>query len=57
MVSVLDSSAVKVSSRQTKDNELCAKHAALKIRSKDWLTRNRDNVSERSNMSTRALLF
>jgi len=34
MVSVLDSSAVKVSSRQTKDNELCAKHAALRIRSK-----------------------
>jgi hypothetical protein len=34
-----------------------AKHAALRSRSKDWLARNQDNVSEWSDMSTRGLLF
>ena len=34
-----------------------AKHAALRRKSKDWLTRNQNNVSEWSDMSTRGLLF
>ena len=34
-----------------------AKHTALRCRSKDWLARNRENVSEWSDMSTRRLLF
>ena len=34
-----------------------AKHAALRSRSKYWLARNQDNVSEWSDMSTRGLLF
>jgi hypothetical protein len=34
-----------------------AKHAALRIKSKDWLVRNQDNVYEWSDMSTRGLLF
>jgi hypothetical protein len=29
-----------------------AKHAALRSKSKDWLARNRNNVSEWSDMST-----
>ena len=54
MVSVLASSAVdcrfEPRSGQTKDNEtgICcfsAKHAALRIKSKDWLAQNRDIVS------------
>ena len=31
----------------------CAKHAALRRKSKDWLARNQDNVSEWGNMSIR----
>ena len=47
---------------QTKDYEIgiccfTAKHAALRRKSKDWLARNRDNVSEWDDMSTRRLLF
>jgi hypothetical protein len=34
-----------------------AKHAVLRRTSKDWLTRNQNNVSEWSDMSTRGLLF
>jgi hypothetical protein len=34
-----------------------AKHAALRRKSKDWLTRNQNNVSEWSDMSTRGLLL
>ena len=34
-----------------------AKHAALRSKSKDWLARNQDTVSEWSDMSTRVLLF
>jgi hypothetical protein len=34
-----------------------AKHAALRRKSKDWLARNQNNVSEWSDMSTRGLLF
>ena len=66
MVSVLASSAVdpgfEPRSGQTKDYEIdiccfSAKHAALRRKSKDWLPRNQNNVSERSDMSTRRLLF
>ena len=66
MVSVLASS--EVDSRfdprfgQTKDYKIgiccySAKHAALRRKSKDWLARNQDNVSEWSDMSTRGLSF
>jgi hypothetical protein len=34
-----------------------AKHAALRRKSKDWLARNQDNVSEWVDMSIRGLLF
>ena len=34
-----------------------AKHAALRRKSKDWLARNQNNVSEWSDMSIRGLLF
>jgi hypothetical protein len=49
-------------SSQTKDYKIgiccfSAKHAALRGKSKDWLARNQNNVSEWSNMSTRGLLF
>jgi hypothetical protein len=61
MVSVLSSSVVycgfKPRSGQTKDYEMgiccfSAKHAALRRKSKDWLARNQDNVSECGDMST-----
>jgi len=47
---------------QTKDykNGICyfsAKHAAWRGKSKDWLVRNQDNVSEWCDMSIRRLLF
>ena len=66
MVSVLASSVVdrgfELRSGQTKDYTigLCcfsAKYAALRSVSKDWLARNKNNVSEWSDMSTRGLLF
>jgi hypothetical protein len=34
-----------------------AKHAALRRKSKDWLARNQNNVSEWSDMSTAGLLL
>jgi hypothetical protein len=34
-----------------------AKYAALRSKSKDWLARNQNNVSEWSDISTRGLLF
>ena len=34
-----------------------AKSTALRRKSKDWLDRNQDNVSEWGDMSTRGLLF
>ena len=61
MVSVLASSAVdrgfEPRSGQTKDYEIgiccfSAKYAALRRKSKDWLARNQNNVSEGSDMST-----
>ena len=66
MVSVLTTSVVcsgfESRSGQTKDDKIgicffSAKHAALRRKSKDWLARNQDNVSEWSNMSIRGLLF
>ena len=36
---------------------LSAKYAALRSKSKDWLTRNQNNVSKWSDMSTCGLLF
>jgi hypothetical protein len=66
MVSVLASSTVdcgfKPWSGQTKDYKIgicciCAKHAALRMKSKDQLARNRNNVSEWSDRSTPRLLF
>ena len=66
MVSVLASSAVDRGCvpqlGQTKDYKIgiccfLAKPAALRSKSKDWLVRNRDNVSEWGDMSIRGLLF
>jgi hypothetical protein len=66
MVSVLPSSAVdrgfEPRSGQTKDYkiDICcfsAKRAALRSKSKDWLSRNQNNVSEWSDMFTHRLLF
>ena len=66
MVSVLTSSAVdrgfEPRSDQAKDFKIgicsfSAKHAVLKRKSKDWLARNQNKVSEWSDMFTRGLLF
>jgi hypothetical protein len=66
MVSVLASSALdrefEPRSGQTKDNKIgiccfSAKYAVLRRKSKYWLARNQNNLSEWSDMSTRGLLF
>ena len=66
MVSMLSSSAVDREFEhrlgQTKDYKIgiccfSAKQAALRRKSKDWLARNQNNVSECSDMSTRGKLF
>ena len=66
MVNMLASGAVdrgfKHRSDQTKDYNIgircfSAKHIALRRKSKDWLARNHDNVSEWSDMSIHGLLF
>ena len=66
MVSVLASSAVdggfELRSRQTEDDKIgiCCfsdEHATLWRKSRDWLARNQNNVSERGDMSIRRLLF
>jgi len=66
MASVIASSVVdrgfESRSGQTKDYEIgiccfSAKHVALRSKSKDWLARNQNNVSEWSDMSDRGLLF
>jgi hypothetical protein len=49
-------------SGKTKDYEIgiccfSAKHAAIRRKSKDWLARNQNNVSEWSDMSTAGLLL
>ena len=65
MVRVPTSSAVdrgfEPRSGQTKDYEIgiCCfytKHTALSSKSKDWLARNQNNVSERSDMSAHRLI-
>jgi predicted LPLAT superfamily acyltransferase len=66
MVNVLASSAVdrRVETRlvQTKDYKIgicyfSAKHTAVRRKSKDWLSRNQDNVAEWGDMSIHGLLF
>ena len=66
MVSVLASSAgdcgIESWSGQTKDYNICfscfpAKHTTLRNKNKDWLARNRYNVSEWSDMSTHRLFI
>ena len=66
MVNVLFSTAVdrgfEPRSGQTKDYKIgiccfSAKHAALRRQSKDWLSRNHNNVSECGDVSIRGLLF
>jgi hypothetical protein len=66
MVSMLASSAVDCGfepwSGQTKDYKIgiccfSTKHTALRRKSKDWLARNQNNVSEWNDMSTCRLLF
>ena len=66
MVGVFASSVVdrgfKPWSGQTKDYKIgmccfSTKHAALRSKSKDWLARNQNNVSEWNDMSTHRLLF
>ena len=66
MVSVLASSVVdrgfEPRSGETKNYKIgiccfSAKYATLRSKSKYWLARNQNNVSEWSNMSIRALLF
>ena len=66
MVSKLALSVVdrgfKARSDHTKDYEIgiccfSTKHATLRRKYKDWLSRNQNNVSEWSDMSTRRLLF
>ena len=66
MVNMLASSAVDRGfepwSGQTKDFKIdiccfCAKHAALRRKSKDWLAQNQNNVSEWNDKSTHGLLF
>ena len=66
MVSVLASSAVdrgfEPRSGQIKDYKIgiycySAKDAALKRKDKDWLVRDKDNLSKWGDLSTRGLLF
>ena len=66
MVSVLTSNAVdhrfELRSVQTTDYKIgiccfSAKHAALRRKTKDWLARNQNDVSEWSYMSTRGMFF
>ena len=66
MVSMVASSTVdrgfEPRSGQTKDYKIgiccfSANHAAPRRKSKDWLARNQNNVSEWSDISTRGLLF
>ena len=65
MVSVLASNVVdrgfEPRSGQTNDYKIIvcfsAKHTALRRKSKEWLARNQDNVSEWDDMSIRGLLF
>ena len=66
MINVFSSSAVdqvfEPRSGETKDYTIgmccfSAKRTSLRIKNTDWSTLNQDNVSERSDMSIRGLLF
>jgi hypothetical protein len=57
MVSVLASSAVDRGFYKIGICCFSAKHAALRRKSKYWLARNQDNVSEWCDISIRGLLF
>ena len=66
MIRMLASSAVdrefEHRSGQSKDYKIgiccfSAKHTAFRRKSKDWLARNQNNVSELTDMSTRGLLI
>ena len=60
MVSMLASSVVYCGVEPLLDQTICcfsAKHTALRSKSKDWLARNQNNVSEWRDLSTRGLLF
>jgi hypothetical protein len=61
MVSLFPSGAVdrvfEPRSGQTKNYKKKSKHAALRRKSKDWLARKQDNVSEWGDMCIRGLLF
>ena len=66
MVSVLSSSVIDHGFEprlgQTKDYKIgiccfSAKHTAVRSKSKHWLARNQNNMSEWSDMSTHGLLF
>jgi hypothetical protein len=66
MISVLASSEVdrgfELRSGQTNDYKIgfccfSARHIALRRKSKDWMSRNQDNVSEWEEMSIHGLLF
>ena len=66
MVSLLASSAVdsgfesRLGESKDSNSGMCcfsAKHAALRRKSKDWLARNKNNVSEWIDISTRGMLL
>ena len=63
MVNLLSSSEIHCGfkgSNQNYNTGICCfstKHAALRRKSKDWLARNQDNVSNWSYVSTSGLLF
>ena len=63
MISVLASSAgrswIRARSGQNQDYKInfSTKHTVLRRKSKDWLVRNQDNMSEWTDMSISALLF
>jgi hypothetical protein len=42
---------------ENKTKDMVTPTAALRRKTKDWLARNQNNVSEWSDMSTRGLLF
>ena len=62
MVTVLVDREFESRSGQSKDYNtdmrcFSAKHATLKSKSKNWVSRTQNNVSQGSDMSTRGLLF
>jgi len=59
MVSVLASSRSWLQTNEYKMGICCfsTKHATLRSKNKDWLSRNQNNVSKWSDMSTRGLLL